>query len=72
MQKYKQLRDSSGPRKPWKFFDVLHETLHNKPEIALHNIIDIGVKEKKGIIYALRDFDFFKVKPTNYYFLFLK
>lgn len=67
MQKYKQLRDSSGPRKPWKFFDVLHEALHNKPEIALPNIIDIGVNEKK-VSSMLYEILIFSVKPTNYYF----
>ncbi|KAK4028812.1 hypothetical protein OUZ56_021830 [Daphnia magna] len=47
VQKYKQLRDGTGLRKAWKFYDVLNDALHNKPEIALPNIRDIG-KKKKG------------------------
>lgn len=54
VQKFKLLRDGTGLRKPWKFYDVLNDALHNKPEITLPNIRDIGEKKKLLLILVTR------------------
>nr|CAH0102682.1 unnamed protein product [Daphnia galeata] len=63
VQKYKKIRDATGPRKHWKFFDVLNDALRNKPEIALPNIRDIGEKHKGA--NSLNDGDSDDSGPTK-------